>query len=1114
MKKISLLAASVAVALAGCGSDSGSSSGGSAGGTITAFDGYFKNALVFVDKSNYGVWDAGERIIGLTDAKGQVPLDDITLANDEFFAVQTLVPGEPAQQALAQVDPEKYAGVYTVDMDLAGQPMEHEVVFRAPSSSDVISPITDLVAINTPLNPTPEEIAAAEASVMASLDITDADDLYSDFVAEADAGDTDAAVLHKTAQILTETKADPNVDYDNIATDVAKDAKDLADSIASDKDLDINDPSLVVPVDGSGTLPTPEYKTTVNAEVFELVEEAVSQLNDLEVGYTGVSADLIKVDTTNLFEDKDVDVIDYTQLELNTDSQSYILDSEGNTFGIKAYFMENELHLGPTTGLELTRAGKFELLISVNAPTTDNQIDAISAIFEFEIGAGEATAPELDEDVVEALQDSVDAWEEQLIVGSHKFFELNYLGLFESDDIETISVSSNLVINGFVLGADAGVETSILLSGAPLRSSEDDDTDYSIKITATNTAGLTTTVELEVPEIAPEVNEEFPGIKPIEDFDNQEECEQNGGYWYDNSCHADPEPTDPDPVDPVDPVDPTLGFTQAHFTKGGNWHMGSFDYGDAEIGNASLRVNNGENEICFASDDPDGNNTLTRNPWRLTLGNLDEGTSPITDNDCGPAVINEDGTLSLLEDGEDGAEEMTLTMLYQNITSGTDYQIIMKSSEGELFWLDSTQQAFNTFSSAMAKDGYTEHFLFDDHTDGWKIEPLVDVLTYTETARTPSPTIIAEGTYDAYSLTEQGATWTGNWNITEEVQGMGQVTVLSEADNDITRERHAYRDFGDIQIGIGDSDKDDALGDNGFFYITSDDQAIIEGIYNAWANVVPALDPTPLLNKDMFLIETPEDGDESTLNVCLSYRLEGDEQSGTVYFNAEEPVGVDLTKACAPATVEGGTYTIDNNIVTIDEPGYTMTFKLLDVQDDNGSLRTVIHTTEKSDDEEDLYYSAFESYESQDAAEARIATETGADDWDNLSQLTTMWIDDKFVQVYVTPQATNTPNEREANDAADADVFFDRVDGDITCYDLRNNFDYVSFDGVIHQSLWNDCYDDNVDEETGYRYVTVDLDFNTDIEQGSHAIHFSSANGHEVQSINRNIVFKNDSSYD
>ncbi|WP_048613748.1 hypothetical protein, partial [Vibrio coralliirubri] len=64
MKKVSLLAASVAIALTGCGgSDGDSASTSPSGVTITGFDGYFNQAVVFDDKNNNGVLDIGSDVI-------------------------------------------------------------------------------------------------------------------------------------------------------------------------------------------------------------------------------------------------------------------------------------------------------------------------------------------------------------------------------------------------------------------------------------------------------------------------------------------------------------------------------------------------------------------------------------------------------------------------------------------------------------------------------------------------------------------------------------------------------------------------------------------------------------------------------------------------------------------------------------------------------------------------------------------------------------------------------------------------------------------------------------------------------------------------------------------
>ena len=93
MKKMSLLAASVALALTGCGSDSnnsgttsngdssGSASGGNSSGkapsgiVITAIDGYLQNAEVWVDTDGNFKLDPSDKKLNVkTNVEGQFPL--------------------------------------------------------------------------------------------------------------------------------------------------------------------------------------------------------------------------------------------------------------------------------------------------------------------------------------------------------------------------------------------------------------------------------------------------------------------------------------------------------------------------------------------------------------------------------------------------------------------------------------------------------------------------------------------------------------------------------------------------------------------------------------------------------------------------------------------------------------------------------------------------------------------------------------------------------------------------------------------------------------------------------------------------------------------------------
>lgn len=105
MKQMTLLAVSVAMALSGCGGGSDGSSGETAaqGTTITAFDGYFYQAVVFDDTNNDGVLTIGtDTIFDLTDENGQYTLPADTEISGSL-ALQTLIPGGDCANRLGKL---------------------------------------------------------------------------------------------------------------------------------------------------------------------------------------------------------------------------------------------------------------------------------------------------------------------------------------------------------------------------------------------------------------------------------------------------------------------------------------------------------------------------------------------------------------------------------------------------------------------------------------------------------------------------------------------------------------------------------------------------------------------------------------------------------------------------------------------------------------------------------------------------------------------------------------------------------------------------------------------------------------------------------------------------
>ncbi|MDL2017195.1 hypothetical protein MT367_13480 [Vibrio parahaemolyticus] len=452
MNKVSLLAASVAIALTGCGgSDSGSSSA-SNGVVITGFDGYFKNAVVFEDTNNNGQWDTQESILGLTDEKGQLTL---AAKPEKTLALQTLVPNGAKQKQLIALDAKKYAGTYTVDMDHPSQAMAHEIVFRAPSSSNVISPITDLVAIEMAKDPSITE-EDAKANVNKALGGSEEApiDLYSDFVE----GATKNAELHKTAQILTESKAQNPTNYEKKATEFAQAANQEVDRLVASGE-NINDPSLrPVITDSTPNSDNLAPETLVNNKltVNETIEDAAEdKLDKLPKIVKGASFDGVELNIEGLFKDKDQSLVN-TKLTHNLAGTGIEVEKVGNL-----------IVLHPTAIVE--KSGDFEIVLTAQDKNSNGDVlSTVSTVFEIEIES--ANLPPM---VVEAeqarLQSIVDGWYLQ----QGELFEqtLDISGLFQDKDGQITDYSADYVgIEG--LSAIEDGNAIVTIKGTPTKAGE------------------------------------------------------------------------------------------------------------------------------------------------------------------------------------------------------------------------------------------------------------------------------------------------------------------------------------------------------------------------------------------------------------------------------------------------------------------------------------------------------------------------------------------------------------------------------------------------------------------------------------------------------------------
>ncbi|MCA3881853.1 hypothetical protein JKP13_10935 [Vibrio vulnificus] len=471
MKKVSLLAASVAIALTGCGgSDSGSGSNGNVapGGVIvTGFDGYFNQAVVFDDINNNGQLDLdSDNVFGLTNPKGQITLAKNTEIKGSL-ALKTLRPGDVEKELavkLAALSPENdtysdFMNTYTTDMDHEGQPMANSVVFRAPiagekaDSNMVISPITDLVAIEMGKNAN-LSIEEASANVSTLLGATDEQPInpFSDFVKDAKTN-LASAQLHKTAQILTESKAKNPTEYTKNATAIASTANDEAKEIVTESNIGTDEVLNTTPVinPSKPEVAVTNYKLLVNAAAKAELTHTFAAL-DIQEG-------VVATHTITLPENLFIDRFEGRETPVAAS------DATINGKGIILTLNNGVITL--TTEAALLTQDKFTVTVTADDRATANGevLNKLSETFSFTVELSN-TAPEVDGDVQTSLQTHIDSW--KLAQGVEFKNELDMSGLFtdrEGDEL-TITTNINTVIPGLTSTFDKATG-KLTISGRP-----------------------------------------------------------------------------------------------------------------------------------------------------------------------------------------------------------------------------------------------------------------------------------------------------------------------------------------------------------------------------------------------------------------------------------------------------------------------------------------------------------------------------------------------------------------------------------------------------------------------------------------------------------------------
>ncbi|WP_367971408.1 hypothetical protein RJD38_05980 [Vibrio scophthalmi] len=432
---------------------------------ITGFDGYFKNAVVFEDINDNGKLDPKvDTVFGLTNNKGQITLSkDVKITH--HLALKTLIPGEMSKElaiklatASSTIDTySDFMDVYTTDMDHEGQPMANSVVFRAPTNGSidnaVISPLTDLVAIE--MQKSGVDIEAATAAVSANLGVTDEQpvDLFSDFVKDS-ATNLASAKLHKTAQILTESKAKNPADYATNAATITEKAADTSEALVTEKNMGSDELLNTKPVidPSAPSIVITNIKLLINNAAKAEVAKQFAELNLQE--NTAATHDILLPE--NLFVDN------FGDGAISVPVEKAAINGSGVTVKL-----ENNLLTIDTAGLQLSQE-QFIVTLTASDRNEANgsSLNELSVAFVIDIELSN-TAPTVSNEYQTSLQTQISNWE--LKQGVQFSQQLDLMGLF--DDREGDNLIYTTDINAVIPGLTAKHDQQtgkITISGRPL----------------------------------------------------------------------------------------------------------------------------------------------------------------------------------------------------------------------------------------------------------------------------------------------------------------------------------------------------------------------------------------------------------------------------------------------------------------------------------------------------------------------------------------------------------------------------------------------------------------------------------------------------------------------
>ena len=396
------LAISSAIFLSACNDDdnhntgSDPAPGSSAPLTLTAMDGYIKNAFICADVNENNACEASEIIRDLngnyvvTNTAGKVDTH-ISLEADALLKKHTLM--------IATVRTfDSDSDIFSEDMDLPEHSM-NPITLRAPAGSKMISPITDLVVakMNIGENLEGAEIRApkmgkeqAQKEVVTALKEIDPDKLltqnmlYSDYLIDKSDPEASRQMLakrsHKVAQILAESKSNATSDalFDKYSDEVLKLA---TTAVAQLTETELDDknykPYVSVGKKGTGDGLIINEKVTFNQENMKvlakmLVEEKgiagiVGQWDKSIINLSGLTGELNRVGIEALITDQD-DVNHEILHQIVVANKTKLKD---NNLDVHFDHLNDNLIISRLLPDEEIPGGEYSILISTNDLNAD-----------------------------------------------------------------------------------------------------------------------------------------------------------------------------------------------------------------------------------------------------------------------------------------------------------------------------------------------------------------------------------------------------------------------------------------------------------------------------------------------------------------------------------------------------------------------------------------------------------------------------------------------------------------------------------------------------------------------------------------------------------------------